>query len=444
MPEIAPACAPHILLISPMFIPVETAEAIVNAKLVMEFLRAGWSVDVLTRLNPVRAGDQYGVEWNQPWLTLRDHVFQIESGLEPLVNATRNLFDRKLPRAVATVRRLAELRWARRAAKWALRRHREHPYDVVLSRSLPEVAHLAAMWFVRKSGVPWIANWNDPTAAKTPRPYAGGPDAPLSKVGSRLLSAVAREASWHTFPSEPLRKYVIGYMPVDIASRSSVIPHIGVRLVDQPPRERGEAMVICHNGDLRMPRDPDSFYAGVAKFVRQSPQPPRIQILISGKADDPARASAARHGVESFIKLIGPRPYAQSQEVLLDADVAVVIEAPCEQPIFLPSKLIDYATLDRPTLAVTPADSAVAQLITRYGGGAVAPCGDADAVGDALRSMYSSWQAGNLARDFDTSRLYELFKPQTILQTYLDLFAKLGVKNVDLRMDANNYKLDRK
>ena len=66
-------------------------------------------------------------------------------------------------------------------AALALRKGREllskNRYDVIMSRALPEYAHLPALILARESGIPWIANWNDPASLRLlPPPYGNGPD----------------------------------------------------------------------------------------------------------------------------------------------------------------------------------------------------------------------------------------------------------------------------
>jgi len=421
----------RILMVAPSFVPWENAESIVSGKLVLAFLRAGWHVDVISRAwVPSRSGS-YSVEWKEPWLALQPVVHHVDTRMANLADMASNprIPGQRALRLYPMVRGVSDLIWARHAARYATRLHDREPYDAMLSRSFPEIAHLAALWAAKKVRIPWIANWNDPTLVKRPRPYAGGLDAKLGWIRERSFAAIGRTAAWHTFPSEMLRQYIAKYMPVEILSRSSVIPHIG--LDDAPGKDRsgGDSFVICHAGELTMPRDPDSFFSGFAQFVRDEGPDVRAKVVLCGINEARGRDMVSRYGIADRVEFVSPRPFAQSQEILAQATIGLIIEAPCEHPIFLPSKLIDYVGLRKPILAITPRGSTVEQLLAAHGGGVAVECRSSSAVHEQLRRMYASWKAGNLARDFDVSALSSQFSAETILQQYVDLFSRLGVKS---------------
>jgi hypothetical protein len=52
--------------------------------------------------------------------------------------------------------------WVSLAFRKRMQLLRINQYDVIMSRALPDYAHLPALMLARMSGLPWIANWNDP------------------------------------------------------------------------------------------------------------------------------------------------------------------------------------------------------------------------------------------------------------------------------------------
>jgi hypothetical protein len=75
--------------------------------------------------------------------------------------------------------------------------------------------------------------------------------------------------------------------------------------------------------------------------------------------------------------------------------VLLVIDAPADDSLFLPSKLIDYLPLRRPILGLTPPRGASADLIRRLGYPVVAP-DDETAIAGQIEALLDLKQAGRL------------------------------------------------
>src|SRR5690606_7913872 len=76
------------------------------------------------------------------------------------------LADRLYWRIARTAQRLGfghgEALWIQPAVRAALRRHRAHPFDAIISTGPPHFTHQVAMRFARHTGVPWCADLRDP------------------------------------------------------------------------------------------------------------------------------------------------------------------------------------------------------------------------------------------------------------------------------------------
>ena len=59
-------------------------------------------------------------------------------------------------------------------------------------------------------------------------------------------------------------------------------------------------------------------------------------------------------GLKDVVNMIEPVPYLKSLQILKDYDVAVIIEAPCEEGIFLPTKVSDFMMEGKRILTLSP------------------------------------------------------------------------------------------
>lgn len=404
------------------FAPLANPEAIVNSKLALAFLDAGWEVDVVTRnLSGVCSYD-YGSDWVDPWLPLR-----------PITHAPDYSSEGSVKRIIDTVWSGLEsghpvdgCRWAVKALSLALGLHYRNPYDFVISRALPDSSHLPAMIFAEKTGTPWIANWNDPAPGKMPYPYGKGKDTYLGLFYERLLRNVEKKADWYTFPSDRLRNYIGSYLKVDIQKRSHVIPHVALKGTGVGSKGKNGYFTLCHAGSLYNGRDPEPFLVGLRRFLQTTRVQNRIRLVLVGLETAALESLAKELGLDSNINIMGSLGYSETLRCLGNSSVGLIIEGRHKEGIFLPSKFVDYVQAGKPVLAVTPRQSVLTDLISKHGGGIAVDCSSSEEISAALKTLYDSSQNGTLQERYKPDRLYGLFAPEAIVAQYDDIFGRLA------------------
>ncbi|MDD8025389.1 MAG: hypothetical protein PHI34_02665 [Acidobacteriota bacterium] len=424
---------PRVLMFAPYMLPASSPEAIVNAKLALAGLRAGWDLDVVSRQprEPL-----WYPEDRTFWADLDGRVSILDT---PRRAAPRDILGRgRSKRLFPGLHPLFGNAWAASAVAEARKLMGRNQYDFILSRALPEYAHLPALVIARETRVPWIANWNDPAPLEiAPPPYGRGPDIHLDgprplkafkeKSLRRFLMAVAAEASWHTFPSEKLRRYMSLLLGPDLAGKSSVVPHIALKrdILDLPPRDPN-AFTLAHIGSLKAPRSPRCFLEGLSLFLKRARPARPVSAHFLGDPGAEAAALISSLRLSSVISISPPLPYPQAMAEMSRETVLVVIEAPMAEGFCLPSKIADYAQAGRPILAVSPRPSTLADLLAEHGGGLAADGGSPEDVARAIEVLYEGWSGGNLRDDWSTRRLSAYFAAPRVLGLYERLFESLG------------------
>ena len=104
-------------------------------------------------------------------------------------------------------------------------------------------------------------------------------------------------------------------------------------------------------------------------------------------------ASDAR--ARRVVEFSGRLSFAESAQRAAAADVLLVIDAPADENLFLPSKLIDYLPAGKPILALTPLRGATADLI-RSLGYPVIPPDDEQAIASAIEALLAAQREGRL------------------------------------------------
>lgn len=416
---------PRILMIAPVCFPPNNPEAFVNSNLAATFIAAGWHVTILTQSSkkdawypndPEAWGDlsQSVVTYNETEYTHFNRLFALLKIFVKCGHFVRGVSLCALPAIIKAFSIIAK----------------EKRFDVILSRALPEEAHLSALIIAKKAGIPWIANWNDPVPGeKFPEPFPGGrgKHASLGFWKDRFYRGVANRADWHTFPSERLRRYITDYLPKGIYEKSSVVPHI---VLDKSARSfrKGREFTLMHAGSLQPPRSPDAFFKGVRLFRERNRLLLGFSVVFIVDRPDIVRNAAKSHGVEDVIRIENSRPYTEMSAVLTSADVLVIIEANMKEGIFLPSKFVDYVGTGRPILAISPKSGTIADILRTNGGGLAVDCESPDEIAVGIETLYKSWRHGVLDENYASDRLIKMFDKESVMKRYFEIFSKLGIR----------------
>ncbi len=412
---------PRVLMIAPVCYPPAQPEAIVNAKLALAMMDARWEVDVVSQANPAFE-----------WYPAGGDVWAEVAGRVHLVAEFGRTARRRIGAACASLRACGQVsggvRWAVPAYRRALQLVRERPHDVILSRAVPDHAHLAALMVARRTSIPWIANWNDPQPSQRfPAPYGAGPSAPMPAWQRRFYGAISRQCRWHTFACARLQRYMCQYLGPKVLERSSVVPHVALERFRSEPRSH-EGFIICHAGSLRSPRSPRVLLEAASLFRSRAAAAGglRLRFIV-----DDARAvneEARRIGVEDIVEIAPTRPYGAMPEALAESDVVVIVEAAMEEGIFLPSKFVDYIQSGRPILALSPLRGTIRDLMGGGRGGLVVDGTSATEVAEAIEQLYVRWMEGDLESRFGSESLFEEFSERKVLSLLTEIFEAIGIR----------------
>jgi glycosyltransferase involved in cell wall biosynthesis len=406
---------PRVLMFAPFSFPPIGPESLVTAKLLLAMHDAGWDVDVIAQAS---GSHLYPLEDTSAWGVLSPHVRSVGPRIGFGILARRS----SIWRAVMLV---SSIMWATRAY-WAAISSRRR-YDLILSRSSPIHGHLPALMFANRTGIPWIANWNDPgPQVKMPPPYGLGQGACLPRIYRCCLDAVVRTASWHTFPCERLRAYMTGYLARGPLPNSSVVPHIALGRFREVLEVDGQRpFSLCHIGELKAPRNPDVFFIGLSRFLNSCPERPAVRVDIVGRLEASLLRKAAQYGVASILHVTPPVSYVKALALMSQSHVLVIIEAACKEGVFLPSKFVDYVQTGRPILALSPRVGTLADIVSASGGGIAVDCESPEAVAGAIGVLYEHWKAGTLDKAFSSARLSQRFGEEHVVGAYREIFERV-------------------
>ncbi len=416
---------PKVLMLAPAFAPFANPEAIVNSKLALALISHGWDVDIISLRIRGNATYEYISEWDDIWKPLQKNIIEIEY---PTVSKLLKPFV-WLDTLLKVGYPVSGARWINYATSQVIELNKTKKYDLLLSRFLPLQGHIAAMNIAKRTDIPWIANWNDPPLEWFPPPYSSNIPSFERIIKSFVYPGIGKNAEFHTFPSERLRKYILDRIKQIPSCKSLVIPHVMLNNYSPKRVKNSNIFVICHAGNLANERDPEYFFKAVGKLINQSNCRNKILIKIIGIESVNLMSKAKAHNVDSLVMFVGKKTYIETINEMVNCTIGLIVEASCSEGIFIPSKLTDYVQANLPVLAISPRDGTVADVLKEYGCGLSASCDSVDEIYVALKKMYSSWEAGSLENDFPVGKIKEHFSVDNVVSMYEEIWRSLSVAN---------------
>jgi hypothetical protein len=280
----------------------------------------------------------------------------------------------------------ASIDWARHAARTMLRAGALGADDVLVTFAQPMSDHVAGLRLARRTGAPWIAHFSDPWSDNPFRRDLR----PVAAVNRHLERKVIERADLVVFTSEETVELVMAKYDPSWRSRVRVLPHAyepDLYPSASTSERTDDVVVLRHLGAFYGPRRPDPVLHALASLLAADPSlAGRVRLELIGPMERSATTTALLESLPAGVVLVRPPvPYDESLALMRDADALLVVDAPSEVSIFLPSKLVDYVGAGRRIVAVTPPGTS-ARIVTELGGDVADPA-DVGAVAAALRSV---------------------------------------------------------
>lgn len=385
---------PRVLMFAPYSFPPMCAESIATTKFISMLLKNEWKIDVIASRDIIAC---YPKDDNHRWAG-------VEQSVHLVGYSGRRIFG-------LTVFKLKSVQWSLQAISVALKLLKKNKYDVILSRATPLYGHLPALIIQKKTQIPWIANWSDPVPQdKAPSPYGYGANAKLGLFETVYLSLISKYAQAHTFPCERLRQYYGLYLPSTFP-KSWVVPHIALRGFQTSLSVRTEKFVVFYSGSLIF-RPVDVLFQALRRLKDKIGEKFVLHFIVNEAQH--LSDKAIQYDVVSLINVNSNISYCQTQTIIQDASAILILEAQCDEGIFLPSKVADIIQTGRPILAISPQEGVLNDLITQYGGGIVADNQSVSSVMLAIETLFEAWNQGDLQKNYGSSHLMALFDADTV------------------------------
>lgn len=342
----------RILFIAPASIPMNGPEAICNVKILKVLSSMGYQIDLISK-------DVYN--------SLYPSVFEINDlklNSVKIIRVNNNIGIKSIVEHLLCLFKTGFVykgsHWAYYAIKYAESLIRMYSYDYIFTRNTP--SELVGVYLSKKYNIKLIVNFNDPyPTERYPAPYGLGITCQINFFRQRLLNELSTQAYLFSFPCDRLRNYMLKSLHGVARNKTFLTPHIveEIKKNDTNNAVTYDDVKMVYLGDISFPRDPETFLLALQRFVDRGE---RIYVDFIGRHDQNLTQLIQTLGLAEYVKIIPSLNYFDAQKILKNYNIALIIEAPCKEGIFLPTKVSDYLQQNIKIFSCSPSNGVLYDL----------------------------------------------------------------------------------
>lgn len=244
-------------------------------------------------------------------------------------------------------------------------------FDCIVTFGQPFTCHMIGLELKRRLNLPWVAYFSDPWIENQFNEY----DPHARELNLRSESLVLQQADMVLMNSRETIDLVFSKYPVELKDKARVLPHaFDEELFKEVSSPASGRLLIRHIGEFYGPRTPYPVLRALLHGRKvDSTRYEDVTFEFIGPYDlGPELDEILSNPLLPDVRFGGRISYLESLAAMGQSDGLLLIDAPSEQSVFLPSKLIDYIGSGKPICGITPPGTANS-LIREIGGLAADP-----------------------------------------------------------------------
>ena len=293
--------------------------------------------------------------------------------------------------------------WVKRASRAVRQLPAWKGANVLATFAQPWRDHLVGLELLGSSRrLPWVALFSDPWIDS---PYLQDLPEEQKRREAVQEALVIEHADGVVFTNQYASDLVMNKYPVEWRKKVSVLPHAadpdllpGADRLRERPKNGNQPLRLSYVGNLFLGRrTAHGLLEAVARLESRGGLDGGLELVFVGEGSGLAEAQdkATSLGLDGVVTFRRRLSHLESLAAMRDSDALILIDAPAETNVFLPSKLADYLMVERPIVALTPRVGPSAEIVRQLGYRVVEP-EDVSAITDVLEDLLRRHSARTL------------------------------------------------
>jgi glycosyltransferase involved in cell wall biosynthesis len=288
--------------------------------------------------------------------------------------------------------------WYRPGVKAGLKAIKNDPdIKLVISSGPPHTVHLIASTIVKKTGLPFVADFRDPWIfidyySEIKRSFL------TVALDKYLEGKVLRRADAITVIGPSCRDQIVKHHK-DINTQKTHIIYNGFDpdlYSDQKSAPPKDLFILTYIGNLPFNRYTPSFYQAIADLKYEYKiEPKKFQVHFYGNVDAAVRKEICGFNIDDFLYFHEFVPHQRAIKAILQSHLLLLIinDTPTKKGI-VPGKMFEYLATGRYILGIGPTEGDAVDVFNETGCGMFFDYQDGDSIKKFLLEQYQKWHCG--------------------------------------------------
>ncbi len=286
--------------------------------------------------------------------------------------------------------------WIRPSVKFLLNYLKNNPVDAIFSDGPPHTNHVIACRIKQKTGIPWIADFQDPWTQVD--------------LYERLILTQWADRKYHRLEQETFRN--ADRITIASPTWKKDLENIGAKNVsvfyygyDTPDFQDltpvfEDIFSLTHTGLLGADRMPTGLFEAISELASENEAfKTYFRFRSVGKTDGEVMQKAQELGIRDLIEIIPQVPRNQALQYMANSQMLLLLLNLAGNTMGrIPGKLYEYFAVKRPIICLSPAGSDSDNMITEVGAGFSAEYHQKNEIKKLLVHFFEIWQKDKIIK----------------------------------------------
>jgi hypothetical protein len=285
--------------------------------------------------------------------------------------------------------------WLPFALKTGLRLVKSQKYEVIVSSALPFVGHLVGYLLVRRSKVPWVADYGDsigfnPMTSRTKR-----------FIGRHIEKFILQNVQGIVVPFEEMSEEFLEFYPFLKKQNFRVIGQgISKDFNAIEPWPSKKKFVISYVGSFyKKAHEPTQFFQALSLIKEENEFKKNIEVIVAGNTEQRYIKFAKKLNIKDMTQFLGQVAYEKAISLLKGSSATLYIGGKRKDYHF-PYKITELIASAKPIICIRQSNSDLgANFIEKNRLGLVV-ANDKEKIAEALRTLLNRWNNQTLKTSF--------------------------------------------